>query len=89
MNLVTAGVILAGGPALAAPRHDSLPAPGATCGINEPAPAGLRLRPAGKAPLTEEATGGLMKAFYTCSDARPVALRVGRGWLAIGPVRRA
>jgi hypothetical protein len=54
--------------------------------------AARRPRPAPPrpAPLPQEvATDGFLHAFYTCTATAPPAIRVGTGWLAVGPVRRS
>jgi hypothetical protein len=50
-----------------------------------------RLVPPAPAPMPEEvAAGAFLHAFYTCAaTTAPPAIRVGTGWLAVGPVRRS
>lgn len=37
----------------------------------------------------EEAPAHLLRAFYTCIGTTPAPVRMGMGWMAVGPVRRS
>ncbi len=41
------------------------------------------------APAAEEPVPSLSPAFYTCAATPLIAMPVGTGWLAVGPIRRS
>ena len=92
-----AGVMLAPGLGRAAePDSPALLSAALGCGQAQgTGDAGIlltRARAGGRKPAAtrppEEPVPLLLRAFYVCAGAGPTSVRMGAGWLAVGPVRK-
>lgn len=84
-------------PVLAAPGPACSVVPGALFGPLAARPPRKARRPQAQRHLSRQPEAkprpplqpGFSHAYYTCSSTPQVALRVGAGWLAVGPIRRS